>query len=148
MAVLSSHVDTDSDAFVGNCEAMHDSLQVLAGHLRTAREGGGETYVGRHLGRGRLLARERIERLLDKDGWFLELCPLAGADIEGGRAGAGLIGGIGLVSGVECMITANESTLQGGAINPGRSRRPTGWPRSPWTIDFRVSRSSRVRALT
>jgi len=117
MSVLSSHLDPASDTFRANHQAMEGALSILDGHLRKAREGGGDKYVRRHLGRGRLLPRERIERLLDKDGWFLELCPLAGADIDGGRPGAGLIGGIGRVSGVECLITANEATLQGGAVN-------------------------------
>jgi acetyl-CoA carboxylase carboxyltransferase component len=68
--------------------------------------------------RGKLLPRERIELLLDPDGWFLELCPLAGYKCGGGvKAGASIIAGVGVVSGVECLISATESTLKGGAMH-------------------------------
>ncbi|MCB9778417.1 MAG: acyl-CoA carboxylase subunit beta [Alphaproteobacteria bacterium] len=117
MAVLRTAVDPQSPTFRDNAAAMQAALDGLASLLDKARQGGGDKYVGRHLARGKLLPRERVERLLDKDGWFLELCPLAGAGIEGGKPGAGLIGGVGLVAGTEVLITANESTLQGGAMN-------------------------------
>jgi acetyl-CoA carboxylase carboxyltransferase component len=63
------------------------------------------------------LPRERIELLLDRDSYFLELCPLAGKDVPGHTPGASIVGGIGRVSGVECLITASESTVKGGAIS-------------------------------
>ena len=81
------------------------------------RVGGGEKYTSRHKAAGKLLPRERIELLLDRDSYFLELCPLAGKDVPGHTPGAGFIGGIGRVSGVECLITASESTVKGGAIS-------------------------------
>ncbi len=117
MIELPSTVDTRSDAFAANAEAMQTALKVLDKDLCRSREGGGEKYVKRHLDRGKLLPRERVERLLDRDGWFLEVSALAGMDIEGGRPGARIVGGVGVVSGVECVISANESTDQGGAIN-------------------------------
>ena len=117
MPILPTRVDPHDPTFQRNAELMGRALATLDALLLKARQGGGDRYVQRHLERGRLLPRERVERLLDPGGWFLELCPLAGADIEGGKPGAGLIGGVGLVSGVECLITANEATLQGGAIN-------------------------------
>jgi len=63
------------------------------------------------------LPRERVELLLDRDSYFLELCALAGKDVPGHMPGASMIGGIGKVSGVECLITASESTVKGGAIS-------------------------------
>lgn len=117
MPILPTRVDPHDPTFQRNAELMGRALATLDALLLKARQGGGDRYVQRHLERGKLLPRERVERLLDPGGWFLELCPLAGADIEGGKPGAGLIGGVGLVSGVECLITANEATLQGGAIN-------------------------------
>jgi len=63
------------------------------------------------------LPRERVELVLDRDSYFLELCPLAGKDVSRPHPGAGLIGGIGRVSGVECLITASESTVKGGAVS-------------------------------
>lgn len=117
MSILPTRIDPRDETFQANLHAMERALATLRGHLDKARQGGGDKYLRRHLERGRLLPRERLERLLDPGGWFLELCPLAGAEIEGGRPGAGLIGGVGVVSGVECLITVNEATLQGGAIN-------------------------------
>ncbi|RAY11187.1 acyl-CoA carboxylase subunit beta [Actinomadura craniellae] len=87
-----------------------------AEHAR-ALAGGGEKYVERHRRRGKLLARERIELLLDPDAPFLELSPLAawGSDFP---VGASVVTGIGVVEGVECMIVANDPTVRGGASNP------------------------------
>ena len=76
--------------------------------MASSREGGGEKYVKRHLDRGKLLPRERIELLLDRDSYFLELLPLAGSEVDGDAPGASMIGGIGLVSGVECLIIASD----------------------------------------
>jgi acyl-CoA carboxylase subunit beta len=77
--------------------------------------GGGEKYVARHRERGKLLIRERIELLLDPGGWFLELSPLAGWGTED-PVGGGLVSGIGVVSGVECMIIGNDPTVRGGTL--------------------------------
>ena len=93
------------------------ALEQLRDDLGRAREGGGEKYTSRHLARGKMLPRERVERLLDEDGWFLEVCPLAAMDLDGLRPGARIIGGVGVVEGVECVISASESTDQGGAIH-------------------------------
>jgi len=117
MITLPTQIDTSSDVFEKNCSAMGEALDILAKDLTRSREGGGEKYVQRHLDRGRLLPRERVERLLDRDGWFLEIAPLAGMDLEGNKPGARIIGGVGVVCGVECVISASESTDQGGAIH-------------------------------
>ncbi|EFG08476.1 acyl-CoA carboxylase subunit beta [Streptomyces clavuligerus] len=81
-----------------------------------ALAGGGEKYTARHRARGKLLARERIELLLDPDTPFLELSPLAAWGTEY-PVGASLVTGVGVVEGVECVITANDPTVRGGASN-------------------------------
>jgi len=125
LPLLPSRVDSSSDAYRKNRDASLERLARLSAALEKSREGGGEKYVKRHLSRGRILPRERIERLLDRDSWFLELCPLAGHDMRGEHTGTSLLGGIGLVSGVECLITATESTLKGGAITELSVRKST-----------------------
>ena len=117
MEVLHTHADVRSDAYRENRTAFLEQLRILDEQLAVARGGGGEKYVRRHLERGKLLARERIELLLDPDGPFLELSPLAawGTDFA---VGASVITGIGVVSGVECVLIANEPTLKGGSLNP------------------------------
>jgi len=112
-----SKVDPQSDLFKANEDSMAAALEQLDADLARAREGGGAKYTQRHTDRGRLLPRERVERLLDDDGWFLELCPLAAMELDGRAPGAGIVGGVGVVEGVEVVISASEATLQGGAIH-------------------------------
>lgn len=90
--------------------------EVTAAH-NEALAGGGPKYQERHRGRGKLGARERIELLLDPDTPFLELSPLAGWGSDF-TTGASIVTGIGVVEGVECLITANDPTVRGGASNP------------------------------
>ncbi|MGV9325738.1 acyl-CoA carboxylase subunit beta [Streptosporangium sandarakinum] len=92
-----------------------------AEHAR-AVAGGGPKYVERHRARGGLLARERIELLVDPDSAFLELSPLAGWGTEF-PVGASVVTGIGVVEGVECVIVANDPTVRGGATNPWTLRK-------------------------
>lgn len=98
-------------------EAMLAKLADLEAEHAKAVAGGGEKYIERHRKRGKLLARERIELLIDPDSPFLELSPLAawGSDFP---VGASVVTGIGVVEGVECVITANDPTVRGGASNP------------------------------
>ncbi|WP_345560806.1 acyl-CoA carboxylase subunit beta [Nonomuraea rosea] len=84
--------------------------------------GGGQKYVERHRGRGKLLARERVELLVDPDSPFLELSPLAAWGSEF-PVGASMVAGIGVIEGVECVITANDPTVRGGASNPWTLRK-------------------------
>jgi acetyl-CoA carboxylase carboxyltransferase component len=102
---------------VTNREAMLDKLADLDAEHAKAVAGGGQKYVDRHHARGKLLPRERIELLIDEGSAFLELSPLAGwgSDFS---VGASLVTGIGVVEGVECLITANDPTVKGGASNP------------------------------
>nr|WP_241779972.1 carboxyl transferase domain-containing protein [Streptomyces natalensis] len=115
--MLTTALDPTDAAYAERREAMLGKLaEVEAAHAE-AVAGGGEKYVARHRERGKLLARERIELLLDPDSPFLELSPLAawGSDYA---VGASLVTGIGVIEGVECLITANDPTVRGGASNP------------------------------
>ena len=132
MEVLRSNVDVRSETYKANREGFLEQLAVLYEQLAMLRAGGGEKYVKRHLERGKLMARERIELLLDRHSPFLELSPLAAWGTEFGL-GAGIISGIGVVSGVECVITANEPTMKGGtprktAFTRSGSGLPSFWP--------------------
>ncbi|MEP9384422.1 acyl-CoA carboxylase subunit beta [Nocardioides sp. KR10-350] len=105
-----------------NREAMLEKLESLDAEHAKAVAGGGQKYVERHHARGKLLARERIELLIDEGSPFLELSPLAGWGSDF-AVGASLVTGIGVVEGVECLITANDPTVKGGASNPYTLRK-------------------------
>ncbi len=98
-------------------EVMLEKLAALDAEHAKAVDGGGEKYNERHRRRGKLLARERIELLVDEGSAFLELMPLAGWGSDF-TVGASMVCGIGVVEGVECMIVANDPTVKGGASNP------------------------------
>ena len=102
---------------MSNRAAMVAKLAELETEVARAVAGGGEKYVERHHARGKLLPRERIELLVDEGSAFLELSPLAGWGSDF-HVGASLVTGIGVVEGVECLITANDPTVKGGASNP------------------------------
>ncbi|MBF4761862.1 acyl-CoA carboxylase subunit beta [Nocardioides islandensis] len=102
---------------MSNRESMLEKIADLEAEVAKAVAGGGEKYVDRHHARGRLLPRERIELLVDEGSAFLELSPLAGWGSDF-HVGASLVTGIGVVEGVECLITANDPTVKGGASNP------------------------------
>jgi acetyl-CoA carboxylase carboxyltransferase component len=117
MSVLASRLDRASATYRANRSANLKLLEGLSEQLAQSRAGGGERYVARHRARGKLLVRERIELLLDRDAPFLELSPLAawGSDFQVGASG---VTGVGVVCGVECVIVANDPTVRGGATNP------------------------------
>ncbi|MCZ4119123.1 acyl-CoA carboxylase subunit beta [Streptomyces sp. H39-S7] len=110
-------LDTTDETYTANRATMLARLAEVDAAHTTAIDGGGAKYVERHRKRGKLLARERVELLLDPDTPFLELSPLAawGSDYP---VGASLVTGIGVVEGVECLITASDPTVRGGASNP------------------------------
>ena len=112
---MTSRIDPRDDEFCANDAANRAAVEKLRAALAEATVGGGERYTSRHRAAGKLLPRERIELLLDRDAYFLELAPLAGIGVQGHTPGAGAIGGIGVVSGTECVIWANDSTVKGGA---------------------------------
>ena len=117
MRPIKSTVNPLSESFQSNYAANSSSIEKLKSQLADSTKGGGEQYVKRHLARGRLLPRERIEMLLDEGSFFLEIAPLAGVGIQNEFVGAGVVGGVGLVSGRECVIIANEATVKGGAVS-------------------------------
>src|SRR5437016_3959822 len=100
---------------------MQAAVERLRAELKRSTEGGGEKYVKRHTERGKLLPRDRVEMLLDEGSYFLEIAPLAGYGMENEFPGAGSVGGVGLVCGRECVITANEATAKGGATSEAGS---------------------------
>ncbi len=102
---------------MSNREAMLEKLADLETEHARAVAGGGEKYVERHHSRGKLMPRERIELLVDPGSAFLELSPLAGWGSDF-TVGASVVTGIGVIEGVECMITANDPSVKGGASNP------------------------------
>jgi acyl-CoA carboxylase subunit beta len=120
--VLRSSLDIHSEQYQANRAAQLELLGQLGEQLELVRAGGGQRYQQRHHARGRLLARERVELLLDQDAPFLELSPLAawGTDFT---VGASIITGIGVVSGVECVLIAHDPTVRGGAMNPYSLRK-------------------------
>jgi acetyl-CoA carboxylase carboxyltransferase component len=115
--ILPSRVDVNDGEHQGIRAATEAALGTLRVALAAATAGGGDKYTSRHLAAGKLLPRQRVELLLDRDSHFLELCALAGKDVPGHAPGASIIGGIGVVSGVECLITASEATVKGGAMS-------------------------------
>jgi acetyl-CoA carboxylase carboxyltransferase component len=122
MPVLPSRVDPDSGHFRTNREASLAQVEEVQALQALALAGGGERYVERHRSRGKLLARERIELLVDRDAPFLELSPLAawGTDYT---VGASVVTGVGVIEGVECVVVANDPTVRGGSINPYTARK-------------------------
>ncbi|GAA2863733.1 carboxyl transferase domain-containing protein [Streptosporangium fragile] len=117
-----SRLDVSGDDYLARREAMLAKLAELDAEHAKAVAGGGGKYVERHRRRGKLLARERIELLVDPDSAFLELSPLAGWGSEF-PVGASVVTGIGVVEGVECVIVANDPTVRGGASNPWTLRK-------------------------
>jgi acetyl-CoA carboxylase carboxyltransferase component len=116
---LDSFVDVSSDEFRENAAFNRRLVAELNERLEQARAGGGARAVERHKSRGKLLARERIARLLDPGSNFLELSPLAAWDMYDGEAPcAGIVTGIGQVEGQEVMVVANDATVKGGSYLP------------------------------
>ncbi|MGE0181396.1 MAG: carboxyl transferase domain-containing protein [Parvularculaceae bacterium] len=119
MPRLHSQIDVQSENFAANAQAMAKLVEDLKANTAKVAEGGGARYADRHKARGKLLARERIERLVDPGAPFLELGAFAAWDMYSGDVNAaGVITGIARVAGVECMIVANDPTVKGGAYHP------------------------------
>src|SRR5690349_19415018 len=111
MDIIETHVEPQSEEFRSNYHRMNALVAELRTRTATVREGGGPKYLQRHRDLGKLPVRERIDRLLDPGSPFLEISPLAAFDMYDGEApAAGLVTGIGRVSGREVMIVANDAT--------------------------------------
>jgi 3-methylcrotonyl-CoA carboxylase beta subunit len=119
VSILRSAVNPGSDEFRANLEANRALADDLRAQLERTARGGGERARERHVSRGKLLPRERVDRLLDPGAPFLELSALAAHGLYDDDApGAGIITGIGRVSGRECVIVANDATVKGGTYYP------------------------------
>ncbi|HEX7029517.1 MAG TPA: carboxyl transferase domain-containing protein, partial [Gammaproteobacteria bacterium] len=119
MSVLKSNIDTKSEEFQGNARHMEGIVADLREKVAQAALGGSEKARAKHVGRGKLLPRERIEALLDDGSPFLELSPLAAFGMYNDDApAAGVITGIGRINGRECVIVANDATVKGGTYYP------------------------------
>jgi len=119
MPTLASRLSPRSADFIANATAMRALVQDLRERTAHAALGGSETARAKHVARGKLLPRERVEMLLDAGTPFLELSPLAALGMYGDEApGAGLIAGVGRVSGVDCLLVCNDATVKGGTYFP------------------------------
>jgi len=119
MDIIESHVRTDSAEFRENRARMERLVAEFRERVAAAREGGGARYVQRHREQGKLPVRERIDKLLDPASPFLELSALAAWGMYDNEApGAGIVTGIGRVSGREVVIVANDATVKGGTYYP------------------------------
>jgi 3-methylcrotonyl-CoA carboxylase beta subunit len=124
MATLTSKLNPRSEEAKANAAAMRELVDDLNARLAKIAEGGGEAARAKHLGRGKLLPRDRVEMLLDPDTPFLEIAPLAALGMYPEKDGsdaapcAGMIAGIGRIGGVECVIVCNDATVKGGTYYP------------------------------
>ncbi|WP_425409353.1 carboxyl transferase domain-containing protein [Hyphococcus sp.] len=119
MPVLRTAIDSRSEAFAANDKAMRALIDELHANIDRIAEGGGERYAERHKKRGKLLARERVARLVDQSSPFLEIGQFAAWEMYSGDVmAAGVVAGIGRIAGVECMIVANDPTVKGGTYHP------------------------------
>src|ERR1700733_13602695 len=116
---LQSSTDPASSDFAHNAEAMRVLVAELRDKLAGVAGGGGEASRARHTARGKMLARERVDLLVDPGTAFLELSPLAAYGLYGGDVhSASIVTGVGRVMGRECMIVANDATIKGGTYYP------------------------------
>ena len=119
MPVLETKLNARTADFQANVAAMQTLVEHLRGEVAKSAAGGGEVARAKHVARGKLPPRERVQMLLDPGTPFLELSPLAAhAMYDGAAPCAGLITGIGRVSGVDCMVVCNDATVKGGTYYP------------------------------
>ncbi|MBT4502565.1 MAG: methylcrotonoyl-CoA carboxylase, partial [Gemmatimonadetes bacterium] len=119
MNILPTNISPTDPKFKENARYHRALAEQLREHIAEAEQGGGPKYRRRHEEQGKLFVYDRIERLLDPNSPFLELSPLAAMNMyNGAAAGAGLVTGVGRVSGREVMIVANDATVKGGSYYP------------------------------
>ena len=119
MGILESRIDRSSPEFQENSHSFQQLLEQLSERIQQVQQGGGKEAIARHRKRNKLLARKRVQLLCDPDTPFLELSPLAAWDMyENDAPSAGIVTGIGVVEGQECVIVANDATVKGGTYYP------------------------------
>src|SRR6266508_3927348 len=119
MNVIPTQIQPRAAEFQSNAAAMRALVQDLRAKTREVSQGGGQAARDKHLARGKLLPRDRVDRLLDPGAPFLEIGQLAALGMYDGQApAAGLIAGIGRVHGALCMVVANDATVKGGTYYP------------------------------
>ena len=124
MEILSTTVEPASPQFEANDAAQRALVEELRQKLATAALGGPEKSRERHVARGKLLPRERVDLLLDEGSPFLEVAPLAAEDLyDGASPAAGVIAGIGVVEGRLVMVVCNDATVKGGTYYPMTVRK-------------------------
>src|SRR5690606_21030576 len=125
MPVIESRINARSQEYADNARAMQAQLDDLARQLAQAALGGSEAARAKHVARGRLLPRDRVERLIDPGSPFLALSPLAAHGMYDGEApGAGVITGRGRIAGTACVIVCTDATVQGGTYYPMTVTKP------------------------
>jgi len=134
-APLRSTLDTTGEAFAKNRADMLEQLTVIDGLLDEAEAGGGPSRMERLRAQGKLPARERIANVLDPDSPFLEISPLAAYDSDY-TIGGGMIIGIGVIAGIECVILANDPSVLGGALTPYAAKK--------WSRALEIARDNRM----
>src|SRR5665213_637672 len=119
MAILESRINVQSAAFVANKTAMSEVAALMKRRLTDAALGGGPDAAAKHRSRGKLLARERIQAVIDPGTEFLEFSALAAYEMyDGGAPGAGVVTGLGVIQGRECVLVVNDATVKGGTYFP------------------------------
>src|SRR5690606_13069026 len=119
MEILESELNTTSSDYAENSKWMQSLVAGFREKSEIVKSGGGPQAVERHKSRNKLTARERIDKLVDMGSAFLEFSTLAAIDMYNNEApGAGIVTGIGVVSGQECIIVANDATVKGGTYFP------------------------------
>jgi acyl-CoA carboxylase subunit beta len=132
---LRSSLDTGSEAFARNRADMVEQLEEIDGLLDEAAAGGGPARIERLRARGKLPIRERIAHVLDPDSPFLEISALAGYDSDY-TLGGGMVVGIGVIAGVECVIMGNDPSVLGGALTPYALKK--------WMRALEIARDNRI----
>lgn len=119
MAILETHINSNITEFQENTQYLLELIDQLRQRVQQVQQGGGDEAIAKHRKRNKLLARERIQLLCDPDTPFVEVSPLAAWDMYDNDApSAGIVTGIGLVEGQECVIVANDATVKGGTYYP------------------------------
>ncbi len=152
MPVLETHLDRRSEAFQRNRADMVEMLDVIDGLMAEAAAGGGKLEHARLRALGKMPLRERIAMALDRDTAFLEISPLAGWR-SNFHVGSGFVVGIGIISGIECVILGHDPSVRAGAFNAFNSKKLmrgleiARTNRMPYVqfVEFRRRRSQRQR---